>query len=83
MRPEIPNAATMRAALSTDENGVEYRFICTLGAGHDSGWQDSPLYIDRNLPPGAYTYRCQARDKSPQQNATAWSTEVTAIIEFN
>jgi len=71
----------MRAAAATDENGVEYRFVCTAGGGHNSGWQGTVLYIDGGLPPGTYTYKCQARDKSPQQNRTEWSTEVSATVE--
>ncbi|MBN2269678.1 MAG: hypothetical protein JXN61_03635 [Sedimentisphaerales bacterium] len=76
--PQIPGSILMRAAAATDINGVEYRFVCTSGGGHDSGWQGSVLYIDKNLSPGTYKYRCQSRDKSPQQNRTEWSTEESA-----
>jgi len=79
--PEYPNSVVMRAATATDDNGVEYRFECTAGGGSDSGWQNLVLYIDGGLPPGTYTYRCQSRDKSPQQNRTTWSTEISATVE--
>jgi len=79
--PQIPGSVLMRAAAATDENGVEYRFVCTAGGGHNSGWQGTVLYIDGGLRPGTYTYKCQARDKSPQQNRTEWSTEVSATVE--
>jgi len=78
--PQIPGSVLMRAAAATDQNGVEYRFLCTSGGGNNSGWQASVLYIDRNLPPGTYTYKCQSRDKSPQQNRTEWSTEESATL---
>ncbi len=78
--PQIPGSVLMRAAAATDLNGVEYRFVCTGGGGRGSGWQGSVLYIDRNLPPGTYTYKCQSRDKSPQQNQTEWSTEESATL---
>lgn len=78
--PELPGSVLMRAATSTDQNGVEYRFVCTGGGCRNSGWQNTVLYVDKNLPPGTYTYKCQARDKSPQQNRTAWSEEVSATL---
>jgi len=79
--PEIPGSVLMRTWIATDPSGVEYRFECTGGGGQDSGWQNLVLYIDGNLPPGTYTYRCQSRDKSPQQNRTVWSTEISATVE--
>lgn len=80
--PQIPGSVLMRAAAATDDQfGVEYRFVCTAGGGNDSGWQNSVLYTDRNLLPGTYTYHCQSRDKSPQQNRTEWSTEESATVE--
>lgn len=78
--PELPGAILMRAVTAVDQNGVEYRFVCTRGPGHDSNWQDNPIYLDEGLPKGTYTYKVQARDKSPQQNRTAWSVEASATI---
>jgi len=80
--PQIPGSVLMRAAAATDDQfGVEYRFVCTAGGGNDSGWQNSVLYIDGGLLPGTYTYHCQSRDKSPQQNRTEWSTAISATLE--
>ena len=70
--------ATMAAQTAEDVGGVEYYFEETSGnpGGDDSGWQDSPTYTDTGLSPNTtYTYRAKARDKTPLQNETAWSTE--------
>ena len=79
--PELPGSVVMRTVEASDPSGVEYRFVCTGGGGHDSGWQDLTLYVDKLLAPGTYTYKCQARDKSPQQNRTAWSVELSVTVE--
>jgi hypothetical protein len=71
----------MIATTATDPSGVEYYFEETSGnpGGGDSGWQDSPIYEDTGLDPDTtYMYRVMARDKSINQNATAWSTELSA-----
>jgi hypothetical protein len=78
--PELPGAILMRAVTAVDPSGVEYRFVCTQGSGHDSNWQNDPIYLDEGLPRGTYKYKVQARDKSPQQNRTAWSVEASATI---
>jgi len=78
--PELPGAILMRAVTAVDPSGVEYRFVCTRGPGRDSNWQNDPIYLDEGLPKGTYTYKVQARDKSPQQNRTAWSVEASATI---
>ncbi|MHC4866972.1 MAG: Calx-beta domain-containing protein [Planctomycetota bacterium] len=63
-------------------SGVEYYFDCTAGGGNDSGWQDSASYEDTGLSPSTqYTYRVQARDKSPAQNATGFSGEASATTD--
>ncbi|MHC4865966.1 MAG: Calx-beta domain-containing protein [Planctomycetota bacterium] len=73
---------SMTATTATDESGVEYYFECTAGGGHDSGWQDGTIYDDTALNPSTqYTYRVQARDKSTNQNATAWSTAESATTD--
>lgn len=78
---QLPNSIVMKAVTASDDSGVEYRFVCTSGDGHDSGWQDEPLYVDNGLSAGTYTYKFQARDKSPQKNRTAWSVEASASVE--
>ena len=71
------SAISMTATTATDDSGVEYYFDETSGnpGGSDSGWQDSTSYTDSGLNASTqYCYRVQARDKSANQNATAWST---------
>lgn len=68
---------TMTATTATDIIGVDYYFEETSGnpGGDDSGWQNSPTYLDTGLDNStSYSYRVKARDKSPDQNETAWST---------
>ncbi|MBN1868544.1 FG-GAP repeat protein [Candidatus Sumerlaeota bacterium] len=73
-----PTSITMTATTASDPSGVEYFFECAAGAGHDSGWQDSPTYVDDGLDDStSYTYRVRARDKSTYQNVTAWSDAVS------
>jgi predicted phosphodiesterase len=74
------NSISMVATTASDTSGVEYYFECTTVGGHDSGWQDSPIYEDTDLTAGTqYSYRVQARDKSPNQNETGWSIPASAI----
>ncbi|MHC4616573.1 MAG: Calx-beta domain-containing protein, partial [Planctomycetota bacterium] len=69
------SSIAMVASTATDASGVEYYFQCTSGGGNDSGWQDSTSYTDTGLSPATqYCYAVQARDKSPNQNATGFST---------
>ncbi len=70
---------SMTATTATDASGVEYYFECTAGGGHDSGWQDSATYTDTGLiEQRQYSYRVKARDKSSNQNETAYSTTKSA-----
>lgn len=74
----------MAAEPATDPAGVEYYFECTAGGGNDSGWQDSEEYEDAGLLENiVYTYRVMARDKSPNQNETDWSDEMSARTDIN
>jgi hypothetical protein len=69
----------MTATTALDASGVEYYFETLTFGGHDSGWQDSPEYVDPNLVPDTtYTYRVKARDKSVWQNETDWSVAAPA-----
>jgi hypothetical protein len=72
----------MTATTATDESGVEYYFECVLGGGNDSDWQDDPTYEDTGLNASTeYSYRVQARDKSANQNATAFSSTESATTD--
>ena len=78
------SSISMTASTASDPSGVEYYFECTSvdPPCHDSGWQDSPTYTDTGLQPDTiYSYRVKARDKSPNQNETGWSTEEPAATE--
>jgi alpha-galactosidase len=69
----------MMATTATDPSGVEYFFECTVGGGHSSAWQNSATYTDTGLSPSTtYTYRVQARDKSPAHNTTGFSATASA-----
>jgi Tol biopolymer transport system component len=73
-----PTSIMMVATTASDPNGVEYYFDETSGnsGGDDSGWQPGPTYEDFDLQPGTtYIYKVRARDKSPNQNPTDYSTE--------
>jgi hypothetical protein len=74
-----PYMITMRAATASDYNLVEYYFNNVTDPSRDSGWIDSPVYVDAALDPDmTYTYRVKARDKSINQNETWWSNDVPA-----
>ncbi len=79
------NSILMAVVPATDPAGVEYYFQCTAGSGgSDSGWQDSDVYEDRGLLENiVYTYRVKARDKSPNQNETNWSHEMSARTDMD
>jgi hypothetical protein len=76
---------TMTATTASDQSGVEYYFDETSGnpGGTDSGWQDSESYTDTGLDPSPtqYCYSVQARDKSVNQNTTAWSSTQCATAQ--
>jgi Carbohydrate binding domain len=74
----------MEASIAVDPTGAEYYFEETSGnpGGDDSGWQDGTKYTDLGLAPATqYTYRVKARDKSPNQNETVYSTAMSATTE--
>jgi hypothetical protein len=71
----------MIATTAFDPSGVEYYFAEISGnpGGSDSGWQGGASYTDTGLNElTEYTYRVQARDLSPNQNTTVWSTAASA-----
>jgi hypothetical protein len=68
-------AISMTATTASDPSGVEYYFANVTDPYHDSDWQDSTYYQDTGLSPSTqYCYVVKARDKSSNQNETAWST---------
>jgi len=74
--PNSSQSITMTATLTNDENLVQYRFVPdpNFPGAHDSGWQDSNVYIDVNLlPQTTYCYRVKARDLSGNLNETPLS----------
>lgn len=74
-----PTQITMLAQTASDSNGVEYRFLCLTGGGHDSDWQSLPRYTDTDLLPGrSYSYQVVTRDKSIAQNTGLASIAATA-----
>jgi hypothetical protein len=76
------SSISMTATTATDVSGVEYYFECLTTGGHDSGWQDSATYEDTGLAASTqYTYHVKARDKSVNQNETAYSTSLSATTD--
>jgi hypothetical protein len=70
-------AISMTATTATDPSGVQYFFDETSGntGGSDSVWQADPGYTDDDLIASTeYSYQVKARDQSPNQNETGWST---------
>lgn len=77
------SSVSMTAVTANDENGVEYYFTSTSSGGHDSGWQDSPTYVDTGLLPAtAYSYTVQARDKSINHNTNTASSPAASANTF-
>jgi hypothetical protein len=75
------SSITMTATTASDASGVEYFFDETSGnpGGSDSGWLNSPTYIDTGLSASTtYTYTVKARDKSVAQNETLVSSAASA-----
>ena len=69
----------MEVTTASDPFGVEYYFENST-AGTNSGWQSGTLWSETHLTPGNHTYRAKARDKHPNLNETAWSSEATITI---
>ena len=72
----------MSATTANDPSGVEYYFDCVSGACNDSGWHDGATFTDTGLLAStSYGYQVRARDKSANQNMTAWSVVETATTD--
>ena len=76
-----PSSVRMVAATASDESGVEYFFDCTSNPAYSSNWQDSPVYQATSLSKGTYSFVVRVRDKSPNQNTTGDSPEVTVDFQ--
>ncbi|RKY12728.1 MAG: hypothetical protein DRP52_04370, partial [Planctomycetota bacterium] len=75
------NTIYMEAVVAEDAGGVEYFFDCNSVSDpnadpndFDCGWQDDPVYYQGGYDPNtAYQFQVKARDKSENQNETAFS----------
>jgi parallel beta-helix repeat protein len=68
------SSISMEAKEASDawSRDVQYEFDCITPGGHDSGWQDSPIYTDTGITIGnGYGYRVRAKDRF--NNVTEWS----------
>jgi hypothetical protein len=73
------DSITMTATNAHDSSGVEYFFANLTDPNHNSGWQDSPTFVDAGLVNNTtYSYRVIVRDKSAGNNETGWSPEASA-----
>jgi hypothetical protein len=75
-----PMTITMTATTATDTSPpVQYYFECTTDGDANSGWQTSPTYVASGLNPSTlYSFKVKARDSSPTQNETDWSSTESA-----
>jgi hypothetical protein len=80
----VPDAYAESGTTASDPSGVEYLFDETSlnPGGNDSDWRAPASYTDSGLSPATqYCYQVKARDKSPNQNETAWSTNECATTD--
>ncbi len=74
------NSINMIAAVPVYPPNPEYYFVCTNGSGHDSGWQDSPMYTDSNLPSDSNaSYKTIFREKTARWNISGYSGTNSAV----
>ncbi len=76
-----PSSIRMVATTASDESGVEYFFACTSNPAYSSNWQDDRVYQATSLAKGTYSFVVRVRDKSPNQNTTSDSPEVTVDLQ--
>jgi hypothetical protein len=73
------NSITLFANVAADVSGVMYYFEDYDYPAYNSGWINNPTWTDTGLAPlTTYRYRVRARDKSINQNMTAWSSVLSA-----
>jgi hypothetical protein len=76
-----PGEIAMTAVTAIDDGSdVQYYFQCVTDSRRDSGWQNSPVYVDAGITRLVSRYRVKARDTSSNLNETEWSEEVTEVI---
>jgi hypothetical protein len=76
-----PSSIRMVATTASDESGVEYFFACTSNPAYSSNWQNNPVYQATSVAKAAYSFVVRVRDKSPNQNITGDSSEVTVDLQ--
>lgn len=80
MQPQATGASSIAMTATTAQDaseGIQYFFEARTSGGHDSGWQTSPAYEDRDLNPNTiYQYRVMARDI--HGNQTSYSSTASA-----
>ena len=79
--PIPPSSVRMIATTASDESGVEYYFECTSNPAYSRQWDDDPVYQRGSLSKGYYSFVVRVRDKSPNQNTTGDSKEVTVDLQ--
>lgn len=74
-----PHSITMTAGTLTDPSWVQYYFENVTDPNHNSGWRNSPTYVDTGLQDVTqYTYRTKSRDLSSNYNQTIYSVTASA-----
>ncbi|MDD5063489.1 MAG: glycoside hydrolase family 88 protein [Phycisphaerae bacterium] len=78
-----PMTITMTSTTAVDDSPpVQYYFECTTDGDANSGWQTNPTYVASGLNPSTlYSFRVKARDSSPAQNETGWSSTQSATTD--
>ncbi len=67
----------MSVVPATDENGVEYIFICEEDAGLSSNWQTEAFHqVIFEYRFVKHTWKVKARDMSPNLNEGGWSVRI-------
>jgi hypothetical protein len=79
--PIPPSTIRMVATTATDESGVVYIFECTSNPAYSKEQDSNPVYQISSLPKGYYSFVVRVRDKSPDQNTSDDSVEVTVDLQ--
>jgi hypothetical protein len=79
--PPSPNPAAWQTEPYAVPPGSIRYFACTSNPAYSSAWQDGPVYQASSLPKGTYSFVVRVRDKSPNHNTTADSSQVTVDLQ--